>query len=62
MDQAQLETVLPSPGGRVVLLKGIHSGAVGEMLGVDTDKFQARVKVKDGPDLWVDYEDICKLA
>eukprot|EP00884_Botryococcus_braunii_P011436 jgi/Botrbrau1/20293/Bobra.31_1s0071.1 len=61
VDQAQLETVLPSEGGRVLLLKGPHYGKTGEMLGVDTDKFQAHVKVKGGADLWLEYEDICKL-
>lgn len=62
VDQAQLETVLPSEGSRVLLLKGPYSGKTGEMLGIDTAKFQAHVKVKGGPDLWLDYEDICKVV
>ncbi len=62
VDQAQLETVLPSTGGRVLVLKGPHVGSRAEMLGVDTAKFQANLLLKGGSEVWMDYEDICKLA
>lgn len=32
------------------------------MLRVDTGKFQARVKIRDVPDLWMHCKDICKLV
>ena len=61
IDQAQLETVLPSPGGTVLVLGGTHALSRAVMLGVDTSKFQAQVKLDDGAELWLDYEDVCKL-
>ena len=61
MDQAQLETVLPSPGGIVVVLKGSHQGEQAEMLGVRVEEFKAEVQlVKTKETLWLDYEEVCK--
>ena len=62
MDQAQLETVLPSPGGHVRILKGSHKGACATLLSIDTAKFQAEVHLKSGEQLWMEYEDICKIS
>jgi len=65
VDQAELETVLPSVGGAVLVLKGEHRGVTGKLEGVDTDKYQARVKLVEGPlkgkIMGFDYEDISKL-
>lgn len=66
MDQAQLETVLPAAGGVVRVLAGRHRGADAEMLAVEPEAFQARVRLRGGADagaeLRLDYEDVCKLA
>ena len=66
VDQAQLETVLPAAGGAVLVLAGRHRGADAEMLAVEPQAFQVRVRLRGGPDagaeLRLDYEDVCKLA
>ncbi len=63
MDQAELETVLPQPGGKVKVVKGEHRGQSAEMLQVDVAKFQAQIAIKGKvtTKLWVDYEDVCKI-
>ena len=61
IDQAQLETVLPSPGGAVVVLAGKHASSHAIMVSVDTAKFQAQVELHNGSKLWLDYENVCKL-
>lgn len=62
VDQAQLETVLPSPGGKVCILKGPQRGTEATLERIDTAKFQAEVSLASGEKLWLDYEDISKLA
>lgn len=66
VDQAQLETVLPVQGGRVRVVNGQWRGSSGVMMGVDTGRFQAQVKLQDGPgagrEVWLDYEDVCKTV
>jgi len=63
VDQAQLETVLPAAGG---VLRGRHRGAAAEMVAVEAEAFQARVRLRDGPDagaeLRLDYEAVCKAT
>ncbi|KAK9809644.1 hypothetical protein WJX73_010612 [Symbiochloris irregularis] len=61
IDQAQLETVLPSPGGAVLVLRGQHAASKALMLGVDTKRFKAQVQLPAGTEAWLDYEDVCKL-
>jgi DNA/RNA-binding protein KIN17 len=66
IDQAELETVLPSPGGRVLVVNGPYRGIKGKLLGIDTKKFQAEVELiggsADGQHVWLEYEDVCKVA
>lgn len=66
IDQAELETVLPSPGGRVLVVNGPYRGSRGSLLGIDAAKYQAEVELRggqyDGKAVWFEYEDICKLA
>ena len=40
MDQAELETVVPQPGGTVLVLNGPHRGLKGTLQGIDTKRFQ----------------------
>jgi hypothetical protein len=40
VDQAELETVVPQPGGTVLVVNGPHRGAKGALVGIDTKRFQ----------------------
>jgi len=66
VDQAQLETVIPKPGGKVLVLLGEHAGAQATLVGVDTKKFKAQVELAgnngDEARLWMEYDDISKCA
>lgn len=65
VDQAELETVLPQPGGTVMILQGQYKGTQATMLSIDENKFKASVRLKEGRQagkvLSTDYEDISKL-
>ena len=60
VDQAQLETVLPAPGGTVLVVRGSHEGSSGKLQEIDTENFRAHVLLARGEQEWFDYEDICK--
>ncbi|CAG9467173.1 unnamed protein product [Pedinophyceae sp. YPF-701] len=64
VDYRELETVIPSPGGRVRVLAGPLRGRTGELLDIDTARFQARVRVPGdgGGEHWMEYEHICKTT
>jgi DNA/RNA-binding protein KIN17 len=67
VDQEQLETVVPSAGGRVLMVNGRGRGSEGELLRIDVDNFCASIKVATGKMQGttlekVDYEDFSKLA
>ncbi|GAV68889.1 Kin17_mid domain-containing protein [Cephalotus follicularis] len=67
VDQEELETVIPQIGGLVRIVNGAYRGTNARLLGVDTDKFCAKVQIEkgiyDGRVLKaVEYEDISKLA
>lgn len=40
VDQAELETVVPQPGGTVLVVNGPHRGPKGALEGIDTKRFQ----------------------
>eukprot|EP00898_Chlorokybus_atmophyticus_P008443 jgi/Chlat1/85/Chrsp1S03079 len=67
VDQAELETVLPQIGGLVRIVNGAYRGSQAKLLGVDMEKFTARVQIVKGAYdgrviTAIEYEDICKLA
>jgi DNA/RNA-binding protein KIN17 len=66
VDQAELETVIPSAGGRVRVVNGVYRGQRGELLRIDTERFAALVKLAKAPHegrrVWFEYEDVSKLA
>ncbi|GBG82823.1 hypothetical protein CBR_g36354 [Chara braunii] len=67
VDQAELETVLPQIGGRVRVVNGAYRGEHAILLGIEPEKFCAKVRIEkgrfDGRVLpAVEYEDICKVA
>jgi DNA/RNA-binding protein KIN17 len=67
VDQSQLETVLPSVGGKMKIVNGAYRGESCVLMGLDIDNFAAKVKLVSGPNSGriipdIAYEDICKLA
>jgi hypothetical protein len=40
VDQKELETVVPQPGGAVLVVNGLYRGAKGSLVGIDTKRFQ----------------------
>jgi len=60
VDQAQLETVIPSIGSEIAIVNGEHRGKVGILEGINIDKFKAVVRVDDTM-TEKDYEEVCKL-
>jgi len=67
VDQKELETVLPQIGGMVKIVNGAYRGSNARLLGVDTEKFCAKLQIEkgvyDGRVIKsIEYEDICKLA
>ncbi|KAK6929340.1 KN17, SH3-like C-terminal domain [Dillenia turbinata] len=67
VDQEELETVIPQIGGLVRIVNGAYRGMNARLLGVNTDKFCAKVQIEkgiyDGRVLpAVEYEDVCKVA
>jgi len=66
VDQAELETVIPSVGGAVRVVNGAYRGSRGELLEIDTGRFAALVRLGKAPHegrrVWFEYEDISKMA
>lgn len=66
VDQEELETVIPQPGGQVLVLAGKYRGKHGVLLEIDTKAYAAYVRLKDGTqtedDLKLEYEEFSKLG
>lgn len=67
VDQTHLETVLPTFGKKVVILRGEHKGEIAVMKAVNVDKFCAEVEICTGKHSGrvvkgIKYEDISKKA
>lgn len=64
LDQSQLETVIPSIGGKMKIVNGAYRGDTAILVSLDVDNFAAKVKLASGPNsgkiLSMPYEDICK--
>ncbi|CAI5507160.1 unnamed protein product [Closterium sp. Naga37s-1] len=67
VDQEELETVLPQIGGVVRVVNGAYRGSLAKLVGVDTERFCAKVEIQKGafdgrviPK--IDYEDISMAA
>ena len=65
LDQEELETVIPSAGGAVLIVNGAHRGATAKMLSINVDAFTASVRIDGGAHagrtLEVEYEEVSKL-
>lgn len=44
------------------VVNGSHRGSQGTLQQIDTSRFQAQVRLSNGKELWLEYEDVCKLA
>ncbi|XP_055614609.1 DNA/RNA-binding protein KIN17 [Uranotaenia lowii] len=66
VDQAHLETVIPSTGKKVLVLNGGYRGSTATLKEIDTDNFCVTIEIASGPLKGrvvnnVQYEDISKL-
>jgi DNA/RNA-binding protein KIN17 len=66
VDQEELETVIPQPGGEILVLAGEHRGKHGVLLEIDTKAYAAYIRLKDGTqgrnELMLEYEEFSKLG
>ncbi|XP_037317909.2 DNA/RNA-binding protein KIN17 [Pungitius pungitius] len=66
LDQSHVETVIPAPGKRVLILNGPHRDAEALLEGIDVKNFSATLTLESGPlkgkTVDVAYEDFSKLA
>jgi DNA/RNA-binding protein KIN17 len=67
VDQEELETVIPSPGGAVLVVSGALRGVHGILERIDEANYKAEVRLKDPRSgekgkVWLYYEEFCKLA
>ncbi|KAM3588134.1 uncharacterized protein V6R79_022282 [Siganus canaliculatus] len=66
LDQNHLETVIPAPGKRVLILNGPYRDTEALLEGISEKKFSATLTLQAGPDegkrVDVAYEDFSKLA
>ena len=65
LDQSQLETVIPTNGGKVKVVNGAYRGEEATVNAVNFDKFCATVKIETGLSygnvVEIQYEDISKV-
>lgn len=65
IDQDELETVIPRPGGSVLVVNGVHRGETGTVVSIQVEAFAARIKLGSGPrrgdEVSIEYEDVCKM-
>eukprot|EP00658_Telonema_sp_P-2_P023908 TRINITY_DN19588_c0_g1_i1.p1 TRINITY_DN19588_c0_g1~~TRINITY_DN19588_c0_g1_i1.p1 ORF type:complete len:165 (+),score=66.44 TRINITY_DN19588_c0_g1_i1:155-649(+) len=66
IDQQQLETVIPNPGGEVLVVNGAYRGCEAVVKKLEIDSFKVLIEVTQGvykaKQISVDYEDVSKLA
>eukprot|EP00178_Gracilaria_changii_P013050 TRINITY_DN3673_c0_g1_i2.p1 TRINITY_DN3673_c0_g1~~TRINITY_DN3673_c0_g1_i2.p1 ORF type:complete len:396 (-),score=57.22 TRINITY_DN3673_c0_g1_i2:1811-2998(-) len=64
LDQDDLETVIPKPGGIVYLLRGIYRGKKAVVRSIDIDKFSVRVRLLDTNEelSGIEYEAVSRAA
>lgn len=66
LDQEYLETVIPAPGGHVLVVNGRHRGSEARLESLDVDNFSAQLVLLDGPDrgqtISLPYEHFSKLS
>lgn len=62
VDQDELETVIPSPGRQVKVVKGAYRGLLGKLESLEKEKFGAYIKLPDQNEpIFLEYECFCKV-
>jgi DNA/RNA-binding protein KIN17 len=64
VDQDDLETVIPKPGGAVMFVKGIHAGKLGIILDIDEASYALSVRLQSSAIVIndVEYDEISKIT
>jgi len=67
LDQDDLETVIPSEGGKVRIVNGAYRGSAAKLLSIDVDRFCVSLRIEGGTHGGrvldgIEYEDVCKLS
>ena len=62
MPQRIVETLIPKPGGRILVVRGSHKGAKGDLMERDNGKDRALVQLDstDSP-TWLSFDDVCEI-
>jgi hypothetical protein len=58
----QLETVLPQPGGRVLIVRGPRRGHKGVLDRINEKDYNATISIAGGQSVALPYEDFCKFT
>lgn len=63
VDQAELETVIPQPGGRIMVVRGKYKGQTGVLISIDEANYKAKIRVH-GSDVVCDmeYDDFSRMS
>jgi DNA/RNA-binding protein KIN17 len=61
VDQEELETVVPTEGKQVMILRGPHKGETGKLESLEKDKFGANISVSGGKSVFLEYEYFSKI-
>ncbi|CAB4067514.1 KIN [Lepeophtheirus salmonis] len=56
LDQEHLETVVPSPGRKVIVLNGFYRGETGTLKSIIVEEFAAKIELKDSTIAKIPYE------
>ncbi|KIH43373.1 hypothetical protein ANCDUO_26622, partial [Ancylostoma duodenale] len=66
LDQAHVETVIPSVGREMKIVNGAYRGCIAKLESLDQDNFCLNLRIAEGPmngrSVQVPYEDASKLA
>jgi len=61
VDQRELQTVIPQPGCKVLIIKGPFKGIETTLTGINIDRFQVEVRFASGTNLWMNFGDVSKF-
>uniref|UniRef100_A0A0K2TGH3 DNA/RNA-binding protein Kin17 WH-like domain-containing protein n=1 Tax=Lepeophtheirus salmonis TaxID=72036 RepID=A0A0K2TGH3_LEPSM len=61
LDQEHLETVVPSPGRKVIVLNGFYRGETGTLKSIIVEEFAAKIELKDSTIAKIPYEHFSKM-
>lgn len=64
VDQDDLETVIPKPGGKVILLRGKHRGCFAVVKSINIERFSITVSLENSNEVLhdIDYENASRIA